>query len=373
MTHAFRTLVTSITILVPAAAHAQDFKPQFSINGYLTQAFGIADRHQTMGLTRDGTADYRRAAILARYTATPNDHFVVQVAHRRLGDSQTMQFEQNVKLDMAFYERRFSTGTNVKVGKIAMPFGIYNEVRYAGTLTPFYRAPFVIYRDGVYASETIDGAGVSQVVSGGEPWELSLDAYGGSFEGLEFGPVYPPSSAPVYTGAVLKSKNVLGGQLWLGTPLTGLRLGLAGRRQTDMGGIYERPGGAQGKIWNASLDGNFDRWHLRAERAQMKTFGFEMIASYAQAGVRVLPWLAVNAQSELRDESLRFTPSSPWFDVEAGRDNALGLNLFFTPGTVLKLEGHAAKGYGFMFEQITDSSAPPLTAAYFITSFSVSF
>jgi hypothetical protein len=372
-TRRLAAIAVGVAAVSASALHGQQLEGRFSVHGYLTQAYGKSERYPVMGLTSDGTADYRRVAILARYLATPSDHFVVQLAHRRLGDSPTMQFEENVKLDMAFYEHRFSTGTNARVGKVSLPWGIYNEVRYAGTLTPFYRAPFVIYRDGTYTSETVDGASVSQVLRAGEPWEISLDAYGGSSEQVEFGTAYPPNSAPIYTGEILKSKNVLGGQFWLATPVQGLRVGMSARRQTDMGGIYERPNGAKGKSWNASVDGNFERWMFRAERMHTATYGFEMTAQYAQAGVRILPWLAVNAQAELRDESLRFTPTSPWIDIEAGRDNALGLNFFMGPNTVFKLEGHASKGYGFMYEQTVSSMAPALTSSYYIASFSVSF
>ena len=367
-------LLALLCIALPLALSAQEFKPQVTIHGYLTQAYGISDRYPTFGLTKEGTADYRRVAVLARYALTSVDNFVVQIAHRRLGDSPTMQFEENVKLDMAFYQRRFSNGTKLRVGKVAMPFGVYNEVRYAGTLTPFFRAPFVIYRDGMYTSETVDGASVSHVLRSGEPWEVSLDAYGGSFEQVEFGAVFAAGSAPLYTGAVMKSKNVLGGQVWLATPLEGLRVGVSGRRQDDIGGLYQRPaGGAHGKIWNASVDGNFERIQLRAERMRMKTYGFEVTAKYAQVGVRVLPWLALNAQAEVRDEMLRFTPTTPWFDLKAGRDNAVGVNFHLLDDTVFKLEAHTSKGYGYMYEQVVDISAPALHGAYYISSFSVSF
>jgi hypothetical protein len=371
---AMSKMVLVLCTIAGSTLTAQGATQRFTVHGYLTQAFGIADRHQYNGLNRNGTADYRRAAILARFDADENDRFVVQLAHRRLGDSPTMQFEENVKLDMAFYEHRFAAGTNLRVGKMALPWGIYNEVRYAGTLTPFYRAPYVIYRDGTYTSETIDGASVSHVFRAGDPWEISVDAYGGSFDQVEFGGVFPASGSPVYAGAVLKSKNVLGTQLWLATPVTGLRVGLSGRRQADIGGLYDRPeGGATSKLWNASIDGNFDRFMIRAEHQQMTTFGFEMRAQYAQAGVRVLPWLVVNAQAEVRDEKLRYAPADPWFNVKAGRDNALGVNFHLTPTTVLKLEGHAASGYGLMYETIVNSADSPMSSAYFISSFSVAF
>lgn len=369
-----RTTILLLSLISIAPSLGAQTSSRVTVNGYLTQAYGIADREMAMGLTREGTADYRRAAILARYEASPTDHFVLQLAHRRLGDSPTMQVEENVKVDMAFFQHRFSNGTNVRVGKFAMPWGIYNEVRYAGTLTPFFRAPFMIYRDGTYQSETVDGVSMSHAFRTGDSWETTVDVYGGSFDQAEFGGIYPSNSAPVYAGATLRSKNALGAQLWLSTPLEGLRLGVSGRRQTDLGGLYERPeGGANSRLWIGSVDGSFDRWSFRAEHQGMKTFGFEMSAHYAQAGVRLLPWMSLNGQAEMRDEKLRYSPSSPWIDVKAGRDNALGLNFHLADKTVLKIEGHAVKGYGLMYERVVDSSRPAITSAYFISSLSVAF
>ena len=108
--------------------------------------------------TPQGTADYRRAAIVARFAPNPTDNGLRRpVGNRRLGDSPTMQFEEDLKIDMAFYEHRFGDRTSIRVGKAALPIGIYNEARYVGALLPFYRAPFAMYGEGSFTSETING------------------------------------------------------------------------------------------------------------------------------------------------------------------------------------------------------------------------
>ena len=368
-----RRLAVVIAVLAPAAVPAQDAsKPVLSVHGYLTQAFGISDRYPTMGLTKDGTADYRRAAIVARYEATTSDHFVVQMAHRRLGDSPTMQFEDNIKVDMAFYERRFGSTMRARVGKTPVPFGIYNEVRYAGTLLPFYRAPYAVYSEGIYTTETIDGVSFSQRFRGGDPWETSVDAYAGSFKQLEFGTWSNnfATEPATYMGAVLEAKNVVGGQLWVATPVDGVRVGLGGRREKDFGGVYPRPNGANSKVWIASVDGTFDRVLVRAERSHLSTQAFEVTSEYAQLGLRVLPWLSVNGQIETNRAAVMMAPES-WLHYRSNRDDAVGLNFFLNDGAVFKLEAHSMKGY--MLEMATDITQPPLTGAYFISSFSIGF
>lgn len=358
-------------IAAPTVAAAQsDVAGKVFINGYLTQAYGKSGRNLVMGLDESGTTDYRRAAVMARYSASDKNHFVVQVGHRRLGDSPTMQFEDDLKLDMAFYERRFDTGTRLRVGKTVIPYGIFNEVRYAGNLMPFYRAPFTMYQEGTYTTESIDGVLVSHRFRSGEPWELSVDAYGGTFGLLEFGAVPTgPSSPPVYAGAQMRAKNALGGQLWLATPIDGLRVGAAGRSEEHFGGVYPRPNGKWATVASASVDGSFERWQLRGEASRVETYGVIVEARYAQLGIRPLRWLGVNAQSEVLD--FTFDVGGTPDKTEITRDNAAGVNLFFSHGTVLKIEAHRTKG--FSYEEVIDRSSGPIRGSYVIASLSVAF
>src|SRR6185503_13358699 len=105
----FSVAVATVAAIAPLAAQQP---AAFSIHGYLTQGYGFSSGGMVTGLTSAGTADYGRAAILASYTASPANRFVLQVAHRRLGDSPTMAFEEDgIKLDMAFYEHKFRDGT----------------------------------------------------------------------------------------------------------------------------------------------------------------------------------------------------------------------------------------------------------------------
>jgi hypothetical protein len=346
-----------------------DIPSSVSIHGYLTQAYGRTDRHQLAGLTNAGTSDYRRAAIVTRYAASPGDNFVVQVGHRRLGDSPTMQFEDNLKIDMAFYEHRFETGTAVRIGKTLMPFGIYNEIRYAGTLLPFYRAPMSVYWEGTYTNETIDGVLLSHQFHRGGAWELSADLFGGSYGLLEFGTVPTSPTTTTFTGARLQAKDVIGAQLWLSTPIEGLRFGLNGRHHKDVGGLFPRGDGVSSAEWNASIDGSFDTFQLRAEGLRSRTMGVTLRTGYAQLGVRPTQLLSFNAQSEVVE--VESGPASGDSLIPMMRDNAIGMNLHLGPMTVLKLEAHATKGVNY--EQVTNMQGAPLTAAYFISSFSVSF
>jgi hypothetical protein len=368
--------VALVVTLATALGAQQPLPSSISVHGYLTQAYGVSRNGLVTGLGKEGTADYRRAAILARFDASPDNRFVVQLAHRRLGDSPTMQFEENVKLDMAFFEQRFRQGTSVRIGKTVMPWGIYNEIRYAGTLQPFYRAPLSVYWEGTYTSETIDGLLASHRFRAGDAWELSTDVYGGSYNFLEFGTVQTsPTTAPVYMGARLQAKNVVGGQMWLATPIDGLRVGASARRHKDVGGVYPRGDGFNSKEVTASVDGSFEKWMVRAEGNRTQTQGAAVVSRYVQLGFRPIPALSVNAQAEHMNIELTgldmATTGHRDFTAKMLRDNAVSVNVYLTSFTVLKLEAHRTNGHNV--EEPTNLFGPPRRGSYFISSFSVSF
>jgi len=343
-----------------------------SIHGYLTQAYGFTSHDTFMGLTPQGTTDYPRAAVVARYAPTALHAFVVQLGHRRLGDSPTMKFEDTVKLDMAFYEHRFAFGTTLRAGKSVLPGGTCSEVRYVGALLPFFRAPLSVYSEGSYVSETINGVVLSHRLRAGEPWELSSDLYAGDFGLLEFGPVFSPTGPPTYQGARMQSKNVLGGQFWLTTPIEGLRIGAGGRRKDDYGGVNAANRGA-GRVVadvNGGVDAHFDRWQFRAETDRITAKYLNVKAEYAQLGVTPMSWLSVNVQREFVEVHVA-TPPAPMLRVKFDRDDAIGVNFMLDSRTTLKFEQH--RSLGFNYEQVVNPFGPRIKGSYFITSISTSF
>jgi steroid 5-alpha reductase family enzyme len=96
----------TIAALFPSAVACQD-APRVSIHGYLTQGWGLSTGVRFYGLTDDASTDFRYAALQLRYAPTDNDQFVVQLNHRRLGRSHITDFESDVSLNWAFYQRGF--------------------------------------------------------------------------------------------------------------------------------------------------------------------------------------------------------------------------------------------------------------------------
>lgn len=359
--------MASLLLLAAAAlpADAQELSDKLSVHGYLTQGYAKTDSLVLMGMTRAGTSDYRRAALLFRYDGTEKDRFILQLAHRRLGNSPAMQFESDIKVDWAYYERQLFTGTRLRVGKAPLPMGIYNETRYVGVTQPFYRAPYSVYLEGAFTSETVDGITLAHSI--GEGMGLDVQLYGGSYSLIESAPVQigvQPDGTPVRTYFVgrVPVRDVAGGQVWLRTPIPGVRVG-GGRSRASGGGQIIR---GTMVVDMFSADATFERAFVRAERrvADFRTAQWRYEAQYAQAGARIAGPLSLNAQIEQGDVFSQTTGTAMQM-----RDAGLGASWTFNPGLVAKLEGHRTNGRSAEHLLAT----PTARSNYLISSLSVAF
>jgi hypothetical protein len=364
-------LASSVTIALPRAVAAQSWTDKLSIHGYLTQGVAKSDTGIVIGIPKDGTAEYRRVALLLRYAATTHDRLVLEFASRELGVSPSQALQPDVNIEWAFYEHQFgSSTTKVRVGEIPIPIGIYNEIRYVGTLLPFYRPPYEMYGEGNFTSETMDGISVSHTFLTASQWPLEAQGYAGTFKYLLFATIPDSTGKLTYTGGQALAQDVLGGQLWLSTPVDGLRVGAGGMRYTSVGIVFLRPGEKGSETtWQLSVDGNFDRFQARAEYGRFIAGVFTQPRYYVQAGVRVWGPVTVNGQLEYQNQK-DTDPNSP-FDIAYDRDRVIGVNCAVSSNIVVKLEAHFTKGYNF--EMPVNTQGPPITGRYGIASLSMTF
>jgi hypothetical protein len=338
--------LAALVAAAPAAAQDTDGPlARVSVHGFLSQGYARGWEGQVYGASTDGTTDYRTAALQVRYDADENDNFLIQFNHERVGSSPMYRSKPVVDLDWAFVEHRFTPGTSVRVGRVKLPVGIYNETRKVGTLMPLYRAPMAVYTDVVLTSESLDGIAVGRHSEGGA-WGVDLDAYYGGWR-------YRQTDFEV-EGQI---RNAVGGQAWIHTPLSGLRLGLGGRRfDSD---YYADVGAAdntqqRGTHWQASLDGTFARGFVRGEyqETRVKSVGANSTGSatrfrsfYGQVGVTPLPRLTLVGQAEKLLARYDVTqPAAMTFDNPAIRDVAAGARFAFRPDLVAKAEYHWTEG-----------------------------
>ena len=343
--------------------HAQD-APKFSVHGYLTQGWGKSDGTKFYGLTGESSTDFRYAALQLRYSATPNDQFVVQANHRRLGESQITDFESDVNLNWAFYQRGFRNGTTLKVGRAPIPRGIYNELRSVGVVLPMYRPPVVFYDEGAYYSETIDGLIASRTFFESALWSLEAHAYVGGWRSLAY-----DTWSEEYSVLKVRARNAIGAQLWLATPIDGVRLGVAAQRHDD---TWEDGEELELKEFHVSFDATRERYFVRAEgQLQNYVTSDKLYTSYVQANYKVTSKLGLTGEVQRsRDTDVTYVENLSSSSFEWHRSDGIGLSYAFGPSLVFKVEHHWDRG--IQIEQ----PAHPLMAPkfkYVIASLSASF
>ena len=347
---------------VATTIRAQGSDGQLAIHGYLTQGAAVSHGAQFYGMTDQVSTDFRYAALQFRYDRK-KDGFLLQVNNRRLGSSPITNFESAVNLNWAFYERRGDDGTSFRFGRIPVPRGIYNEERSIGVVLPFYRAPVIFYDEGAYFSETIDGVVLSHTVKKDSPWNLDFNLYGGGWSLLSY-----DQSGPEYTVGRVRADNGIGTQLWLNTPIEGVRFGTSAQtyrwRSVDDGSKQ------QVKEYQASFDATRPTFMLRAETELMDFETDDYYASYVQLGHKIVDGLWINTQAEYAYErNWSFASYTRNFDWH--KTAGVGLNYKFSPTLVLKAEHHWNRG--IQVEQPVADPAHPPVFNYTIVSLSASF
>jgi hypothetical protein len=363
--HARSTIVAlGLLVSVTRVAPAQD-APKIQLHGYLTQGWGESSGVPFYGLTSAGSTDFRYAALQLRYAPSENDQFVVQVNHRRLGRSHITDFESDVNLNWAFYQRNFHNGTAVKFGRIPIPRGIYNELRSVGVVLPMYRPPVVLYDEGAYYSETIDGVIASHTFAESSPWSLETHAYAGGWRSLAY-----DTWSPEYSISRVRAANAVGAQLWLNTPAEGVRIGAAAQRHDD---TWESDGSRlEVKEWHLSLDATRERGFLRAEGQLQNWQGSDKLyVGYVQLNVKPTPKFGITGELQRsRDTDVTYGEGALPSSFEWHRSDGVGVSYALNPSLVFKVEQHWDRG--IQIERPATPMAPP-SFRYIIASLSASF
>ena len=356
------------------------------VHGFLTQAFatgsfvggrfdvapgvpaGPTPEEISLGIPEDGTTDYRSVAIQFRYEISPRDIMIIQFSSRALGDSLTSDIEDEVELDWAFYERRIKDHTSIKVGRVQIPYGIFNEFRDVGTILPFYRPAFVFYREGSFTTETVDGVLFSHTFLPESDWSIEANVYFGEFDLVELDPFSNRAT-------IARSEDSFGSQFWLNTPVYGLRFGFGTQRRNLTEGAVgvTRFAGASNRFdeWLASVDAAFTKWVFRAEYSSFEIddeplpalmvddFSARFDSYYAQVGFHPTEKFRIYLQSEFSDFHVNspslFTEPQDYLERE---DHGIALNYLFSPNVVLKAEYHEVGGEDSTFAGVVLPGPP---------------
>ena len=333
---------------------------KLQVHGYLTQAYaeskflktpdgnvaGPTIIESSLGIPVEGTTDYRTLALQFRYEISPKDLMIIQISSRALGFSPIEQIEDDLELDWAFYERRIKDSTYIKVGKVQIPYGIFNELRDVGTVLPFFRPAFNFYREGAFVSETVEGIVAGHTFAADSDWSLQTDIYFGEWDDFETG----------LAGTTVPARDIdgRGFQLWLNTPLLGLRWGLGWQffKTTDGLEGEVRPVGGETRwdIWHTSVDAVFEKFIFRAEAnwRHSSTSPFPIFLSpevsfhfptfYAQFGYLPTDKLRFYVQYEELTNNILSSNFTARSKTDANTVVGFAVNYFINPFVVIKAE-----------------------------------
>lgn len=357
----FRHLSAALTLLaVPTLLSAQD--DRLSIHGSINAAYGKTDGLPYFGFNKDGTTDYRTVTLLFGYKIGDRDRMVVQLINRRLGTSPLNDEFPDMQPVWAFYEHKFGNGVSAKIGRSPIPRGLFNEIRYIGTLLPLYR----VGGAGVYGEtfEYIDGAVLAKKFDLGADWglESSVFAGGSTFRGTL-------ATATGVTVVNQREESAVGTQVWLQTPIQGVKFGgfVSSYQPTPAAALpaSQRPNRTLAYLWSA--EANFDKVFFRSEYQGISSAApnyAELRGWYVHGGVKPRPELSLTAEYGGLNTNLRFpAPITNEINLPASRELILGAAWHASAQVAFKLEGHRTEGYNF------DSPVPnviPPTGAPFV-------
>ncbi len=249
-----RSVLTGIlTLILAGAAVAGSPGDPLQINGFVSQGYlNTWDNNYLIPRSVNGSAEFTEVAITV--VAQPQDKLRVgiQFLARNFGDTGN----DFVSVDWAYGDYRWRDWMGVRLGKVKMPFGFYNEGRDVDMLRTSIFLPQSIYNEtmrdfmlayegiGAYGNFGLGGLGEGEYhVFGGtlnvpDPtrgfWRQVYNTAGESLED-EIGRIVSedlgaPATADFSqnTDQVVSFPWIYGGAITWNTPLEGLRLGASG-------------------------------------------------------------------------------------------------------------------------------------------------
>ena len=334
-------LALGLLAVPTAAASAQDLFDRLELHGSLNAAYGRSDSLGVFGIPQKGTSDYRVFTLQARYALSEKDQVVAQIFNRRLGTSPLAGAISDVTMQWAYWQHK-EGGLTVKVGRNPLPRGLMNEVRYIGTVIPFFRPPTELQQE---AFDALDGAVASYHHE--LPLGLGFDQH------VFFGGSENRSIASTAQGQqvrLARTENMFGGQSYLTLPVANAKLGLYGARY----GFVQSTGRGYRTNVLASAEASVSVFKLQTEHSRFTGYGplNDNRNGYTWLTTRLHDRLSIAGQHAYTRRKLYATnPAANRMYMDTRTEGVAGA-FSLTRSTVLKLEHHWRDGYSF------DSSVP---------------
>ncbi len=227
-----------ISFCLPVSAFALNVQ-NLDINGFVSQGYLKSSDNNFLSESLDGTFQFNEAGLTVSAQVSDELRIGAQMLARDLGDVGN----NDITLDWGYGDYKQSDVFGVRLGKVKMPMGFYNETRDSDFMRPMVFLPQSIYKEGnrdLFVA--YQGGGFYGNLTLGASGDLEYHLFGGQVNipedsdmlrelfhvaemhnMLVFG-MMPAMMNPVIA-VDLDNDYVYGGALVYSTPLDGLRLG----------------------------------------------------------------------------------------------------------------------------------------------------
>lgn len=161
---------------LPASAHAHQRTDTLQLHGFLSQGYLDSMANNFLADSRTGTLQFTELGLNANYSPLENLRAGAQVFARDVG--QYCNYAP--KLDWALIDYRPYDQFGIRLGKVKLPMGLYNESRDSDFLRPMIFLPQSIYdetRRDIYLAYM--GGGFYGNLAMGRTGDLDYKIFGG--------------------------------------------------------------------------------------------------------------------------------------------------------------------------------------------------
>ena len=274
--------------------------------------------------------------------------------------------DNDIEIDYAFAEWRFSDALRLRAGQVKLPFGLYTEIYDVGTLRPFLDVPQGIYGAQAVVAEAYQGGGLTGNIYT-DDWGLQYDVYVGQvISDLELSPTNIVETA---------LSDVFGARLHVTTPIEGLSFGTSGYIGLKSDDTFSFPPFAlrteRGSV-GAHIEYSGDALLVRMEGVYTNAKGFyEAAAAYAEVAYMFFDHVQLAGRLDYYKGDLTENPvlsAALPKSIDRHVDYGVGLNYWFNSFFVIKTAYHYIDGnrysqpeaIGAFVTFVTPYAGPPL-------------
>ena len=364
--------------LSAATAGAQGLTPQnVEIHGFGSWNSGATNNSNLyLGAQNRGSSRNSIAGITLTGHMDEKLSFITQVKFDFSGTTQTT-------LDYVFAQYDFRDYLKLRAGQVKQPFGLYTETIDIGTTRPFIEAPMAVYGPTANIAEAYRGIGLTGNIPAFMGMSFDYDIYGGGLNRDEYEPTldayrvmqgYRPWTAVSDGVGTELTDQTYGGRLMLNLPIAGMRIGSSGYH----GNTAEFPIPGRGDVQTIvhSFEYVANRFALRSEvLREMESDHDRQNGWYYEGAYRLIGGLQVaglydHATTHLKGKKRGCAaPCSDYPELGKSllyhKEEAAGLNYYFSPSFVMKLSYHHIEGNRFA-QPNRDDLVAKLSTAYAI-------